>query len=216
MSEPQSVHAAHWNIDEIVAGYAQGYFLMHDETTARVQWFTTPRQRAIIPLDDRFRYPRSLRRLLNRQHFTSRIDTAFADVVEGCAARAETWICPELASIYLALHEAGWAHSFEIWQGDRLAGGLLGLVLGGAFIGESMFHAVPNASKVGLVLLVRHLRESGFSLLDAQISNPHLTRFGTKTIPHAEYLAALNDALKLSCRWNGTRQNVWLQTSSTE
>ncbi|MEM6445493.1 MAG: leucyl/phenylalanyl-tRNA--protein transferase [Cyanobacteria bacterium P01_D01_bin.123] len=185
-----------WNVDAIVAGYAQGYFLMHDDDTERVQWYTTPGERALIPLDRRFRYPRSLQRTLNRQLFVCRIDSAFAAVVRGCAARAETWISPELASIYLALHQAGWAHSFEVWQGNRLAGGLLGLTLGGVFVGESMFHAVPNASKVGLVMLVRHLQQQRFSLLDAQIMNAHLKRFGAFSIPQADYLQALAVALK--------------------
>ncbi|MEO1132075.1 MAG: leucyl/phenylalanyl-tRNA--protein transferase [Cyanobacteria bacterium J06639_1] len=190
-----------WNIDTIVNGYAQGYFLMHDEESGRVQWFSTPRERAVIPLDDRFRYPRSLHRVLKRQQFHCRINTEFAAVVRGCAARPETWISAELADIYLALHAAGWAHSFEIWQGEHLAGGLLGIVLGGAFIGESMFHAVPNASKVGLVKLVDRLRDRGFSLLDAQVANPHLDRFGAIAIPQAEYLHQLRMAVQQNCRW---------------
>lgn len=191
-----------WDADAIAAGYARGYFLMHDEDSGCVQWFTTPRERAIIPLDDRFRYPRSLRRLLKRQPFQTRIDTAFAEVVGGCADRSETWISPELVEIYMTLHGAGWAHSFEIWQAERLVGGLLGIVLGGAFIGESMYHVVPNASKVGLVALVQHLRSRGFSLLDAQISNPHLERFGAIAMPQAEYLHRLEVALRQNCSWH--------------
>lgn len=162
-------------------------------------WYSS-RQRTLIPLDERFRYPKSLRRSLNKQEFTPAINQAFREVCEGCANRETTWISPELMDIYYALHRAGWAHSFETWQGDRLAGGVLGIAIGGAFIGESMFFNIPNGSKVAMVLLVNHLRQQGFMVFDAQLQNPHLERFGSYIITNQEYRQLLQEAINLPCQ----------------
>ena len=118
-------------------------------------------------------------------------------MLAGCRDRPqdETWISDELAEIYRHLHRTGLVHSFETHQGGQLAGGVLGLVLGGAFIGESMFHSVTHASKVALVQLSRHLSAQGFTLLDAQIQNPHLERFGTYEVGGAAYRRLLKQAL---------------------
>ncbi len=182
------------DLETILAGYAQGYFLMADEASGELDWYTT-RSRTLIPLDQRFHIPRSLRPMLNKGLFTVAIDRAFSDVVQGCAQRPETWISEDLKAIYLALHEAGYAHSFETWQGDDLAAGILGITLGSAFVGESMFYTVPNASKVAMVELVKHLNAQGFTLFDAQLPNPHLDRFGSFQIPQREYLRQLQQAL---------------------
>lgn len=170
---------------------------MADET-GDLGWYTS-RTRAIIPLDDRFRYPKSLRRILNQERFTTAINRDFKSVVVGCANRETTWISPELMEIYWALYKAGWAYSFETWQGDELAGGILGVAVGGAFIGESMFYQIPDGSKVAMVKLVEHLRSRGFILFDAQMVNPHLTRFGAQTINQQDYQALLQQALQLDC-----------------
>jgi leucyl/phenylalanyl-tRNA---protein transferase len=184
-------------VAEIITNYAAGYFLMADEA-AGLQWYSSLK-RAIIPLDDRFRYPKSLRRSIPR--FQVQINQAFDQVVEGCADRAETWISEDLKDIYHLLHQAGWAHSFETWQGDRLAGGILGIAIGGAFIGESMFYQIPEGSKVAMVELVNHLRAKGFTLFDAQMQNPHLARFGAQEIDSEEYDHLLEDAITKSCRF---------------
>lgn len=186
-----------YDIDSIVAGYAQGYFLMADEQ-GNLDWYSS-RKRALIPLDERFRYPRSLQRVLNQNRFTVAVDRAFAEVVEGCADRETTWISGELQQIYEELHQAGWAHSFETWQGNELAGGILGLVIGGAFIGESMFYRIPEGSKVAMVKLVERLRSRQFTLFDAQMTNPHLERFGAYLIGDREYKNLLNRALQQPC-----------------
>jgi leucyl/phenylalanyl-tRNA---protein transferase len=186
------------DINTIVQGYAQGYFLMADAHTDSLGWYSS-RERALIPLDDRFHYPRSLRRVLNQERFSIAINRNFAGVVAGCADRDSTWISSELQVIYWALYKTGWAYSFETWQGDQLAGGILGIAIGGAFIGESMFFRVPEASKVAMVKLVEHLRSRGFLLFDAQMMNPHLARFGAFTIPEEEYQALLRQALEQPC-----------------
>jgi leucyl/phenylalanyl-tRNA--protein transferase len=187
-----------YDIASIIQGYAQGYFLMADETNGGIGWYSS-RQRTLIPLDERFRYPRSLRRVLNQNRFTVAVNRDFAAVVEGCANREVTWISNELKEIYHALHETGWAHSFETWQGDRLAGGILGIVIGGAFIGESMFFHIPDGSKVALVKLVERLRERQFVLFDAQMMNPHLERFGAYIIGNKQYKDLLRQALERRC-----------------
>jgi leucyl/phenylalanyl-tRNA--protein transferase len=187
------------DIGSIIQGYAQGYFLMSDEA-GELGWYSS-RQRALIPLDERFRYPKSLRRPLNQGRFTVAIDGDFPAVCEACAARETTWISPELQEIYLKLHHAGFAHSFETWQGGELAGGILGIAIGGAFIGESMFYRLPEGSKVALVKLVGHLRQHGFLLFDAQIQNPHLERFGAFIVGDSQYQRLLHQALARNCRF---------------
>jgi len=189
------------DVQSIVQGYAQGYFLMSDETGQDLGWYSS-RQRTLIPLDDRFRYPKSLRRVLNQNRFEVAVNRAFEAVVEGCADRETTWISDELKDIYCALHEAGWAHSFETWQGDQLAGGILGLVIGGAFIGESMFFRIPDGSKVAMVKLVERLRDRQFVLFDAQMMNPHLERFGAYIIRNEQYQDLLRAALQRRCFLN--------------
>lgn len=173
---------------------------MADAPGHDLAWYGT-RKRALIPLDDRFRMPRSLRRVLNQARFSVAINQDFAGVVAGCADRDSTWISDDLKEIYQSLYEAGWAYSFETWQDGQLAGGILGLVLGGAFMGESMFHRVDDASKVAMVRLVEHLRSRHFLLFDAQIINPHLERFGAFTVPDPIYRQLLSQALQRPCRF---------------
>jgi leucyl/phenylalanyl-tRNA---protein transferase len=187
-----------FDVSTIIHGYSQGYFLMADETGEELGWYSS-RERALIPLDQRFRYPRSLQRILNQNRFTVAVDRDFQAVLKGCADRETTWISDELGEIYWALHKSGIAHSFETWQGDTLAGGVLGIVIGGAFIGESMFYTIPEASKVAMVKLVEHLRSRQFILFDAQIMNPHLERFGAYILPNHEYSELLEKAIALPC-----------------
>ena len=185
------------DISAIIEGYAQGYFLMADDTD-NLGWYSS-RQRALIPLDSRFRYPTSLRRALNQERFTVAVNRDFKSVVLGCASRDETWISPELQKIYWELYKAGWAYSFETWQGDELAGGILGIALGGAFIGESMFYRIPEGSKVAMVKLVERLRDRNFLLFDAQMNNPHLERFGAYIVNDRQYQVLLREALGRRC-----------------
>jgi len=170
---------------------------MADDTNY-LGWYSS-RQRALIPLDDRFRYPQSLRRALNQERFTVAVNRDFKSVVAGCADRETTWISTELQEIYWELYKTGWAYSFETWQGDELAGGILGLVIGGAFIGESMFYRIPEGSKVAMVKLVERLRDRGFLFFDAQMNNPHLERFGAYIVNDRQYQALLKQALQRRC-----------------
>ncbi|ELS32076.1 MULTISPECIES: leucyl/phenylalanyl-tRNA--protein transferase [Pseudanabaena] len=187
-----------FNIRTVIEGYTQGYFLMSEGDGQPIEWYYT-NSRTLIPLDQRFRYPKSLQRVLNQNRFEVRIDTAFEQVVDGCADRETTWISTELRSLYSRLHQAGWAHSFETWQGDRLAGGILGIAIRGVFIGESMFFKIPDGSKVAMVKLVEHLRSQGYGLFDAQLMNPHLERFGAFETNDETYQKLLQAALQRDC-----------------
>lgn len=186
-----------YDIAAIVRGYAQGYFLMADDNKG-LGWYTS-RDRTLIPLDERFRYPKSLQRVLNQERFTVSINRDFPAVVAGCANRDTTWISAQLQEIYNSLYQNGYAYSFETWQGDQLAGGILGIVIGGAFIGESMFYHIPDGSKVAMVKLVERLRQRQFMLFDAQMMNPHLARFGAYGIKNEEYQVLLEQAVQCGC-----------------
>jgi leucyl/phenylalanyl-tRNA--protein transferase len=190
-----------YDIPTILNGYAQGFFLMADDDGENLGWYSS-QERTLIPLDDRFRYPTSLRRVLNQNRFTVAINRDFGAVVEGCADRDVTWISEELKKLYWELHQAGYAHSFETWQGDELAGGILGIAIGGAFIGESMFFNIPEGSKVAMVKLVEHLRSRHFHLFDAQMMNPHLARFGAYVVSKRSYDKLLRQALSLNCAFS--------------
>ncbi|MEO3705583.1 leucyl/phenylalanyl-tRNA--protein transferase [Trichormus azollae] len=183
-----------YDVAAIIRGYAEGYFLMADESD-RLGWYGS-KEHTLIPLDDRFRYPRSLQRVLNQEKFTVAINRDFFGVVAGCANRETTWISPELKKIYWLLYQTGYAYSFETWQGNKLAGGILGIVIGGAFIGESMFYNIPEGSKVAMVKLVERLRQKKFILFDAQMMNPHLARFGAYPVSNQEYEKLLQQALE--------------------
>ncbi len=186
-----------FDVPTIIQGYAQGYFLMADECD-RLGWYSS-RDRTMIPLDERFRYPKSLQRVLNSERFTVAVNRDFKGVVAGCANRESTWISSQLQEIYWQLYQSGWAYSFETWQGDELAGGILGIVIGGAFIGESMFYRIPDGSKVAMVKLVERLRQSEFVFFDAQLTNSHLERFGAYNIKDEEYQFLLRKALQRRC-----------------
>ncbi|MEC4813318.1 MAG: leucyl/phenylalanyl-tRNA--protein transferase [Scytonema sp. PMC 1069.18] len=186
-----------YDVTAIIEGYAQGYFLMADEDNV-LGWYKS-RDRTLIPLDDRFRYPKSLQRVLNQERFSVAINCDFKAVVAGCANRETTWISPELGEIYWELYQAGWAYSFETWRGSELAGGILGIVIGGAFIGESMFYQIPEGSKVAMVKLVERLREKQFVMFDAQMMNPHLERFGAYRVGDRQYQGLLEEALQRKC-----------------
>jgi leucyl/phenylalanyl-tRNA---protein transferase len=178
--------------------YRHGIFPMADERTAEILWFR-PDPRAVIPLDG-FHVSRSLARTLRRAAFDVRIDTDFEGVMRGCADRPEgTWISERFVEVYGALHRAGKAHSVEAWREGRLAGGVYGLALGGAFMAESMFHRETDASKVALAALTSRLRERGFILLDVQYVTPHLESLGAIEITRREYERRLERALALPC-----------------
>lgn len=186
--------------ETVVWAYSMGIFPMYVEEAKEILWFR-PEMRAIMPLDG-FHVSRSLAKTIRKGRFEVRINTAFEEVMRGCADRPEgTWITEDFIRVYTELHRRGLAHSVETWREGRLVGGTYGVALGGAFMAESMFHRETDASKVVLAALVHRLTERNFVLLDVQYLTPHLQRLGAIEIPNKVYLAKLQKALKLPCRF---------------
>jgi leucyl/phenylalanyl-tRNA--protein transferase len=179
-------------------GYEQGAFPMTMDDGS-VEWFQ-PRQRALFPLGG-IRISRSLRQTIRSEVFEIRFDTGFEDVMRGCLRPGDNWISEHFIRVYGEIFSQGWAHCAEAWQGDELCGGVYGIALGSCFCAESMFHRKTDASKVALGALVDHCRESGFTIFDAQIMNPHLASLGAFEIPHLEYMKLLAGALGRNSCW---------------
>ena len=180
--------------DSLLRAYAMGIFPMAERRDDPDIHWVDPRRRGVMPLDG-LHLSQSLRKRLRRTDYHVTVNTAFAAVVDGCAARDETWINPTIHALYLALHVRGQAHSLEVWQDGGLAGGIYGVALGGAFFGESMFSARRDASKVALAWLVHRLRAGGSLLFDTQFLTPHLASLGGVEILRAEYHRRLAAAL---------------------
>ncbi len=184
--------------DLLIHAYRNAIFPMAMDD-GEIAWFS-PDPRTIIPLDT-FHVPHGLRRTLKKGLFEIRVDSAFREVMAGCAEREETWINEEITESYVELHRRGCAHSVEAWQDGRLVGGLYGVALGGAFFGESMFHTVTDASKVALHALVERMLTRGFTLLDTQWTTAHLRTFGALEIPRSVYLQLLAASLARDVRF---------------
>jgi leucyl/phenylalanyl-tRNA--protein transferase len=144
-----------------------------------------------------FRVPRSVARALRARPYAIRVDAAFAEVAQACSGirAGGTWLTPRLVAAYVRLHRAGWAHSVEAWDGDRLAGGLFGVAIGGLFTSETMFHRAPGAGNAALVGTARLLADAGFVLWDIQMTSAHTRRFGAVGIPSEAYMRRLAAAL---------------------
>jgi leucyl/phenylalanyl-tRNA--protein transferase len=166
-----------------------------DGQDGMVPW-CSPHPRAVLLPGD-LQVPRTLRQLLRRSGWTTTLDAAFDEVVAACADRDATWIVPRMREAYQALHRAGGAHSVEVWDGEELVGGLYGVLTGGVFSGESMFHRTSGASKVALVDLCLRLAEAGVLVLDTQQESAHLRALGQVLVAREEYVRvvhALRDA----------------------
>lgn len=170
--------------ENMIRLYALGAFPMADEF-GNIDWYM-PSIRAIIPLDN-FNIPRSVKNLKERNNFVLKFDNDYLSVIKGCADREPTWISDKLIMAYQRLHKKGFVHSVEIYQDDKLVGGLYGITFRGAFFGESMFSLVSGASKVALISLIKHLKERNFLLLDVQYLTEHLKMFGAIEIKWSEY-----------------------------
>lgn len=161
----------------------------------RVEFYRSE-PRSVLELDS-LHVSRSLARVIRQGKYDVFLNRDFGAVIRACADRRETWINSEIQSAFVRLHEEGKAHSIEAYREGELVGGLYGVALGGAFMGESMFSRMPDASKVCLYHLVERLKDRGYVLLDCQIQNDHLARLGAVEISDDEYLERLDEALKL-------------------
>ncbi|WP_047866535.1 leucyl/phenylalanyl-tRNA--protein transferase [Rubrobacter aplysinae] len=179
--------------------YRNGAFPMADPYGGGVELYRAD-PRAVLELDE-LHVSKSLRRTIRSGRYEVRVDEDFGAVIRSCAElrpeRRETWIDDDIIAAFEGLYERGLAHSVEAYREGRLVGGLYGVSLGGAFMGESMFSRERDASKVCLYHLVERLRARGFVLLDCQIQNDHMQSLGTREIPESEYLRRLNHALSL-------------------
>jgi leucyl/phenylalanyl-tRNA--protein transferase len=186
------------SVNRLLNAYASGIFpwFMEGKT---VYWYSPDPRMVLFP--EKFRISDSLKRLIRSKKFTTKIDTRFGDVIRACSEvprpdQEGTWISNEFVSAYTALFKAGFAHSFECYEGDQLVGGLYGVSLGRAFFGESMFHYKANASKVAYAELVSFALNHGISLIDCQMETSHLQRLGAENISREHYLQLLNQALQ--------------------
>jgi leucyl/phenylalanyl-tRNA--protein transferase len=182
----------------LLKAYAAGIFPMAESAEDNALYWIEPEERGIIPLDG-LKVSRSLRKRIRQKAFEIRIDNAFANVIEACAAkmpnRKTTWINSRIRSLYGQLHKLGCCHSIECWKDGKLVGGLYGVRIGSAFFGESMFSRATDASKVALVHLVARLNAGGYTLLDTQFMNPHLATLGAVAVAKSEYHKRLEPAL---------------------
>lgn len=192
--------------ERLLLAYAHGIFPWYSDPAPILWWSPDPRL-VLFPAD--LKVSHSLRRIIKKQVFTVTMNMAFGEVIRACAqTREETWITEEMIEAYVALHELGYAHSFESRHEGRLVGGLYGVALGRAFFGESMFSVMSDASKVALVSLVNHLAGRGFEFIDCQTTTEHLKRLGAREIARKEFLQRLRTAL------NGSQLSVASRQSS--
>lgn len=188
----------------VLRAYACGIFPMAESRGRSGVFWVDPEVRGVLPLDA-FHVSRSLARKVRRRVFDITCDSAFGTVIRACAeaarGRPDTWINDDIIEAYCELHRSGFAHSVEAWQDGRLAGGIYGVALGGAFFGESMFSAATDASKVALVHLVARLKAGGFRLFDVQFVTQHLKQFGVEEVPARRFQERLDEALAVKARF---------------
>lgn len=182
----------------LLQAYSCGIFPMAESATDPALYWIEPQHRGILPLESA-RFPRRLLRTVRTTQFQVRVDTDYDGVIDGCAAprpgRMKTWINTRIRNLYRELFEMGVCHTVEVWSGERLAGGLYGVALKGAFFGESMFSFERDASKIALVHLVARLKYGGFKLLDTQFVTDHLKQFGTIEVGRDAFQIRLDAAL---------------------
>ena len=197
-AEPDGIIAIGGDLspERLINAYCCGIFPWFNEDDPILWWSLDPR---MVLYPDEFRYSKSLRRIVRSNKYEVRIDSQFEHVMRHCAqvdrtaqGQHGTWITEDMVQAYVRLHQLGLAHSFETYYHDTLVGGLYGVSLGPFFFGESMFHTMPDASKVSFVRLVQFALEHHFRLIDAQQETPHLASLGARPIPRRDYLTELN------------------------
>ena len=208
LAEPDGLLAVGGDLqpERLLEAYARGIFPWFDDRSPILWWSPDPR---LVLAPEELHVSRSLARTLRRGTFRVTADTAFDSVIRRCAEKGRpgqrgTWITPEMIDAYCALHRLGFAHSFEAWEGEALAGGLYGVSLGAVFFGESMFADAPDASKVAFARGVAWLASRGVGLVDCQVRTDHLVSLGARELPRREFLARVEAALEaptLRGRW---------------
>jgi leucyl/phenylalanyl-tRNA--protein transferase len=205
-SDQQGLLAMGGDLDpeRILYAYSQGIFPWFEPGCPILWWSPNPR---LILFPEDFNLSRSLKKTLNKP-FRYSIDTVFSEVIKACATYSNrvdnTWITNEMITAYTTLHQMGYAHSFEVWQEDKLVGGLYGISLGKAFFGESMFHSVTDASKLALFFLCSTLKNWQFDFIDCQMPTNHLLKMGAKIISRNHFLDLLSRSLQET-----TKVGIW-------
>lgn len=209
LAEPEGLLAIGGDLSEkrLLKAYRMGIFPWYADNEPILWWCPDPR---LVLYPHELRVSRRLARVIRGNIFKITSDTAFDQVITGCAeARRRndpgTWIVPDMIRAYRDLFASGHAHSIEAWQDDKLAGGLYGVSLGGCFFGESMFTRVPNASKVALAALCAYMQRNGFDFIDCQITSAHLVGLGAREIPRPVFLRAIERSMQrptVKGRWN--------------
>lgn len=182
----------------LLQAYRMGIFPWFNQDEL-IQWWS-PDPRCVL-LPEEFHISRRLKRFIRQRPFRLTMDRAFSDVIRACARHHETydggtWITTRMSRAYEDLHDIGFAHSVECWQGDALVGGLYGVSIGRCFCGESMFSFTDNASKVALIALVHQLRRWNFDFIDCQVNNHHMDQFGPREISRSRFLHILRQTLR--------------------
>lgn len=208
LSEPDGILAIGGDLspERLILAYQSGIFPWYNEGEPILWWSPDPRM-VLYPAE--LKVSKSMAQVLRSGKFRVTLDTAFADVMTACAetnrkGQPGTWINRDMIKAYTQLHERGYAHSVEVWDGDSLVGGLYGVALGKVFSGESMFSKASNASKAGFITLVRWLQQQGFHFIDCQTHTPHLESLGGRLIPRERFLMELQEAQLISSengRW---------------
>lgn len=180
--------------ERLLSAYQRGIFPWFNEGQPILWWSPDPR---CVLEPKEIKISRSLSKCIKKEQFKVTFNTAFADVLEGCAAARDgvkdTWITKDIKFSYLNLFKMGYAHSVECWENERLVGGLYGLAMGKVFFGESMFSRISNASKVALVHLVHCLDEMDFRVIDCQVHSNHLQSLGAKPIQRGLFIKMLEN-----------------------
>jgi len=179
--------------ERLILAYKSGIFPWFDDNEP-ILWWSPPRRMVVFPKV--YKTSKSIRNIINRNIFKVTFNTRFKEVIKSCQqikrqGQYGTWLTDDMVDAYLKLHEMGLAKSIEVWQDDELVGGLYGVDLGKVFCGESMFSKVSNASKIGFVWLVNHLKENNYLLLDCQVHNDHLEKLGAFEIERDVFLKIL-------------------------
>ena len=183
----------------LILAYKNGIFPWFNPGEVFLWWSPDPR---FVLFPDELKVSKSMRPYFNQKKFTVKYDTCFTEVMKQCSeakrkGQAGTWITDEMIDAYTQLHDLGWAHSVEVYEGGELVGGLYGIALGSVFFGESMFAKRSNASKFGFISLVRNLVRHGFTLIDCQQETKHLASLGATSIPRSEFLEMMEGNNKL-------------------
>ena len=181
------------SVDRLLLAYSNGFFPWYSYRDQKEPLWFCPLQRFVI-FPDEIHVSHSMRQLIHKDQYRITVNKDFAGVLQGCATAQNrskeegAWLGPDIVKAYTELHRQGFAASIEVWEKDRLVGGLYGVTLGSSFFGESMFSLVPSASKLALIFLARQFAKLGGTLIDCQLETPHLRSMGARFIPYEEYI----------------------------